>query len=224
MTISGRTLLFVESNKTAAEELSRHFSEENVVVLAQTMNEAEKYLHFLSFDACILDLVLPDGSGYELLRKISGRLPTVIYTALGSEADVLKALELGAVDYITKPVSMRLLEAKLKLRLLPSKNATISCGSLVLNPVSKLAKYDDTVIPLTASEFNILAYLMKHPRKFYTGDQLYERIWNAKSLNTATVRKHISSLRPKLVEVSGKEFIVNEFGSGYAFIGDVTYQ
>ncbi len=225
MTISGRTILFVEDDKQQIQELSAHFSNENAVVFVSDVEEAVKYLRFINFDALVLDIVLPNSLGLELLQTVPHLPPTVIYSSLDSEHDILHALSLGAVDYIVKPCSMRLLEAKLKLRLLPTQQACMSCNGLFLNPTNKKATYYGEPIPLTSSEINLLVFLMKHHNRFFSGDELYEKIWNAKSLNSATVRKHLSSLRQKLENsCNGKELIINEFGKGYAFIGDVKFE
>ncbi len=225
MKISGRTLLFVEDDKRTVEQLSEHFSHDNAVIFVHTIDEAIKYLHFISFDALILDMVLPDGSGMSLLRTIKELPPTVVYSTLDTEYDIIAALKAGAIDYIVKPCSMRVLEAKVKLRLRPSKKATISSAGLVLNPMNRTARFLSATIPLTASEFNILYFLMSHSGTFFSSDEIYERIWNAKSLGTATIRKHMSSLRPKLQEACpNRDFLVNEFGHGYAFMGEVTYE
>ncbi len=224
MQIIGRRLLFVEDDKTLVKNYSEYFSEENVAVCVNTLEEAKKYLRFLSFDAVVLDLVLGTSDGLELFQMVDNLPPVVVCSSLSTEYDVLNALQRGAVDYVVKPCSMRLLEARLKLRLRPTNDGLLSCEGLVINPVSKVAKFYEQPVPLTASEFNVLCFLMRNSGRFFLSDQIYEQIWHAESLNTATVRKHISALRSKLEEVcAGKAFIRNEFGKGYAFIGKVVF-
>ncbi len=225
MLITGRTLLFVEDDMRVIKELNDFFAHDNAVMFVRTLDEAVKYLHFISFDALILDMVLPDGTAMQLLRMVKELPPTVIYSTLDNEYDIVTALTSGAIDYIIKPCPMRVLEAKLRLRLRPSKKATITASGLTLNPMNRTAKYLGCAIPLTASEFNILYFLMSNSGEFFTSDEIYEKIWNAKSMGTATIRKHMSSLRPKVADACpGQDFLVNEFGHGYAFIGDVTYE
>ncbi len=225
MRISGRTLLFVEKDKSLLRDLSDYFAVENAALFVTELSEARKYLRFFNFDAMVLDLDDADGEGLELLKSEENLPPTVVLSSRTAESDILNALYLGACDYITKPCSMKLLEAKLKLRLRPSTNAMMSCDGLVTNPISKVAKYYDTIIPLTASEFNILAFLMKNHGQFFTSDELYEKIWRAQSYGNATIRKHISSLRQKLQNACmGREFITNEFGKGYTFPGTVVFE
>ncbi len=223
MQISGKKLLFVEDDKELTLRLSEHFSEENIAVFVSNLDDAKKYLRFIQFDAVVLDLLLGETNGLKLFSATADLPPVVIYSSLGSDFDIINALSQGAVDYVVKPCSMRLLEAKLKLRLRPSREGILSSGGLKLNPVNKMAKYYEQTIPLTASEFNILYFLMKKNDRFFTSDQLYEKVWNLQSLNTATVRKHISSLRHKLTQAcNGTDFIRNEFAKGYAFCGDVS--
>ncbi len=225
MKISGRAILFVEDDKQLMRRLSDYFSVENAVVFVSSIREARKYLRFISFDALVLDIILPDGCGLDLLKSMNNLPPTIIYSCLSNEYDILNALSLGAADYIIKPCSMQLLEAKIKLRLLPSGNVTLSSNGLVLNPITRQASYYNEKLSLTSSEFNVLYFLMQNSNKFFTSDELYEKIWSAKSLNSATVRKHLSSMRKKLaVACPNTELIINDFGKGYSFIGEVTFE
>ncbi len=225
MKISGRAILFVEDDKQLIHKMSDHFSVENAVVFVSSVHEARKYLRFISFDALVLDIILPDGSGLDLLKNVHNLPPTIIYSHLSNDFDILNALSLGADDYIVKPCSMQLLEAKIKLRLLPSGNVTVSSNGLVLNPITRQAKYYNDTLSLTSSEFNVLYFLMQNSNKFFTSDELYEKIWSAKSLNSATVRKHLSSMRQKLTHACPEaELIINDFGKGYSFIGEVKFE
>ena len=76
-------------------------------------------------------------------------------------------------------------------------------------------------IHLTSSEFNILHFLMTHPNQFFLANEIYEQVWKSKSLNTTTIKRHLSTLRRKMIEVEPKKtFILTQFGNGYAFISE----
>ncbi len=222
MKMRGRRILFVEDDKRLTNVIAEHFSVANLAVFVQTVDDARKYLRFLHFDAVVLDVVLGSESGLRLLQALPNLPPVVVYSVLDSEQDILRALELGAVDYIVKPCSMQLLEAKLKLRLSPARDGVLVSDGLALNPIQKSATYYEAPLHLTGSEFDILYFLMQNTGEIFPAEQLYEQLWNEQSLHNTTVRKHISSIKAKLTEVCPqREFIRNEFAKGYRFVGDV---
>lgn len=219
MELSGRTLLFVEDDKQLSLHIQEYFSAKNTVMIADCLNRAEECLRLLRFDAVVIDILLPDGSGLDLFEKFKKLPPTLIMSGLGDEENILEGFYCGAIDYIVKPCSMRLLEAKIALRLLPAKSAEKTCEGLKINPINRTVFYGEKQISLTSSEFNILYFLMTHTGEFFSSNELYEQIWQAKSLNTMTIRKHISSMRRKLLDATqGREFILTDFGRGYSFV------
>ena len=110
------------------------------------------------------------------------------------------------------------LRLRMCLRLRKGEDGKIEVGSLKLDTAKRLATYRGEIIQLTGSEFNILHFLMTHAGQYYSAHEIYEAIWKAPSLNSPTIRKHISSMRRKITDVAkNEEFILTDFGKGYAF-------
>ncbi len=163
---------------------------------------------------------MPDGNGIELLRYLR-RTPVIILSDLGTDENVIGGLSAGAADYIVKPCSPQVIEAKMSLRLLPNGKANLSSGGLTLNVQSRTAVYKNTVLDFTSSEFNILTFLMQNAGVYFNANEIYEQVWKMPHLNTETIKKHLSNLRKKLLAVSDEcaALLATKFGKGYAFIG-----
>lgn len=217
--VTGRRLLIVEDNLDLLDEMAFYFRNKgNVVFTASTLRQATDFFESEKLDAVILDIILPDGEGLTLLENKHTYPPVIILSDLGGDDNITAGLFAGAVDYIVKPCSMLQLEVRLSLRLLPSQDASVSMHGLTLNITERTVKYRDGTVNLTGSEFNILHLLMTHAGHFFTSEEIYEKVWNAPSLQTTTVKRHLSTLRYKLKEVTNKNLIVTEFGKGYCFI------
>ncbi len=212
-----RKLLIIENEDRAGTPLREHFASCGMVCLvAKDLSEGRKLLAEDSFDAIILDPVLPDGDGLALFEEESELPPVIVYSEQDDEREMLRAFSLGATDYVVRPCSPLLMEARLSLRLLPRKREVVSCGKLEMNLNSRTVSYDGMAIKLTSSEFRILYFLITHPNKFYSADALYKNVWNALSMQTSVVRFHITNLRKTLLTATGKRIILTEFGTGYA--------
>ena len=112
---------------------------------------------------------------------------------------------------------MNILETRIRLRFLPASRAKISCCGLHIDSNKRTASYCGNLLTLTSSEFNILWFFMNHPNRFFTSDEIYENVWDAPSLQTTTIRRHLSTLRQKLKSATGETLIHTAFGKGYAF-------
>lgn len=220
-TVENRNILIVEDNDALRVKMFDHFSRKNEVTIAKNLKEALHAVETGTFSAVILDLVLPDGSGFELLERSELSAPVVILSDLGADENVLHGIDCGAADYIIKPVSMEVLEAKIALRLLPEKDSRINLHGMQVDIAQRTVSFRGVPIELTSSEFNILAFLMSHAGTVYTANDLYENIWQMPHLNTQTIRIHLHNLRKKLLLVSTEcgSLIMTEFGRGYFFRG-----
>ena len=219
--LTDKNLLFIEDNPELAREIQDYFSQNNNVMIANDVKTADECVRLLKYDAIVTDVILPDGSGLDIFEKFSKLPPVIVLSNLGSDDNILEGLYYGAMDYIVKPCSMKVLEARLLLRLNSQKKAELRAKGLCLNVYTRTVTYRQAPVQLTSSEFNILQFLMSHPHTFYSSNEIYEKIWQAQSLNTTTIRKHISSMRRKLLEATGNhEFILTDFGKGYAFAED----
>lgn len=215
MDLSRKILMLDDASVTAP--LCSYLGQQGFVCrTAETFAEGRALLFEEKFDMIVSELALPDGTADELFGR---ELPIVIYSANTDDDAVLRFLALGAADYIFKPCSPRVLAARIALRL-PQRNNTVTCSGLSLNVSLRTAYYGGLPVKLTSSEFNILRFLMAHPGKFFPADVIYERVWNASSMQTSVVRFHISNLKKTLFAVTGKNLILSEFGLGYAFASE----
>lgn len=215
-----KNILIVEDGNRLRESLAAYFSERNKVTACKNLKEAVAAVKDNGYDIVLLDLILPDGNGKELINLL-GQTPVIILSDLGTDENIIDGFSAGATDYIVKPASMPLIEARMALRLLPISKAAISLGGLTLNVNSRTAVYGGRTLDLTSSEFNILTFLMQHKGAFYTANEIYEQVWKVPHLNTATIKTHLSNLRKKMLAVSEDcaALLVTKFGNGYAFVG-----
>lgn len=221
-TVKGRKLLVVEDDEKLKREIVMYFSPENAVFTAGDADEAAEILtEEGNFDAVVLDLILKNSMGMDLLRTFPALPPVIILSSLDGEDDIMAGLTSGAADYVVKPCTMRLLETHIAIRLLPKADAVETFGSFSVNANTRAVKCGNTSVSLTPSEFNILFFLVKHKGRYFTADEIYEEIWCAPSLHTTTIRAHLSSLRRKLKEaLPAADIIRTEFNKGYCFTGD----
>ena len=172
-------------------------------------------------DLMILDVTLPDGSGYDYLEWVRerSRIPVLMLTANDMEIDEVTGLSLGADDYMTKPFSPRILLAKVNALLrrsyaLPAD--TVNAGKISLIPASHKVFVNGQEILLTHKEYELLSLFMANPGQIFSRGQLLNRIWGYDFEGTTrTVDTHIKTLRQKLGD-EGKH-IVTLIRSGYKF-------
>lgn len=215
-----KNILIVEDGDKLRNSLTEYFSAMNKFTACPTLKSAISACAENEYDITLLDLILPDGNGIELLRYLR-RTPVIILSDLGTDENVIDGLSAGAADYIVKPCSPQVIEAKMSLRLLPNGKANLSSGGLTLNVQSRTAVYKNTVLDFTSSEFNILTFLMQNAGVYFNSNEIYEQVWKMPHLNTETIKKHLSNLRKKLLAVSDEcaALLTTKFGKGYAFIG-----
>ncbi len=178
------------------------------------------------FDLIILDLMLPDISGFELARKIKKRKrnePFIFLTALKSENEKFKGYELGAEDYITKPFSFRELEYKIQA-ILRRQNRQMNSSKdlivedLVLNTVGREAKVNNKVFNLTQRESDLLALLMKNFGNYIKREEVLNLLWGRADLYTSnSMDVHIARLR-KITGKSKNLMIKTLYGAGHRMI------
>ncbi len=217
--ITNRKILFVEDDISLLTQMENWFaSKENIVRAASSLLAARTMLKEFMPDMIVLDAILPDGSGLELLKNLVPLPPVIVLSDLGDEENILDAFQAGVADYIVKPCSMRLLEARMSLRFFPPSQSVLESRGLRIDSNNRTAFYRGKSLNLTSSEFNILWLLMNNPNRLFTADEIYEQIWDAPSLKTTTIRRHLSTLRKKLKELSGDSLIHTEFGKGYVFL------
>lgn len=184
-------------------------------------------------DLLVLDLMLPVLGGIQLTRILrEGRynLPIIMLTAKGEETDRVSGLELGADDYLTKPFSPKELVARVKAVLrraggsLDSHNTEqpLTLGEVTINPTTRQVFNARREISLTAKEFDLLWFMMKHPGQVFSRDQLLDNVWGFDYFGDAsTVTVHVRRLREKLEDAPTKpRYILTVWGVGYKFAAD----
>ena len=130
-------------------------------------------------------------------------------------------MENAASEYIVKPASPRVIEARMALRLLPPKEARLCRHGMLLDMSTRTASYQSRQLELTSSEFNILMFLMQNAGVYFSANAIYEKVWRMPHLNTQTIRIHLHNLRKKMLQISDEcgALILTEFGKGYTFRG-----
>lgn len=201
-------ILIVEDEEALRELMSFNLTKAGYdVVEAENANDALIFLEEITPDLVILDIMMPGLKGTQFLQIMKkspkySYIPVIIVSARSSEPDIVEGLELGADDYITKPFSMKVLIAKVKilLRRQNKKEENIINYKGIYVDVEKYKVFvDNNEVVLTYKEFELLLFFLKHPKKVFTRSQLLSNIWGYEAdLYTRTVDSHISSLRKKL--------------------------
>jgi DNA-binding response OmpR family regulator len=174
-------------------------------------------------DLIILDIMLPDISGFEVCKKLQNlSIPIIMLTAKNDIKDKLYGLELGADDYITKPFDSRELAARIKTVLrridksVVKEDTSIQLGPIIINTQERQVYIDDEEIILTPKEYDLLLVLCENQRKVFSRENLLEMVWKFEYIgDSRTVDMHVQRLRKKLGKYNF--FIKTVFGIGYKF-------
>jgi len=186
------------------------------------------------YDLIILDIMLPGLSGLEVCKQVRLKKPSqpiLMLTAKSSELDQIIGLEQGADDYMTKPFSIPALQARVRAIIRRSKSyllstnstsseessAKVVIGDLVIDPSKRLASVKDQLMDLTALEFDLIYYFIRHPERVFSRSQLLDNVWGYDHIGYEhTVNSHINRLRSKLQRVEGGDQIIQTvWGVGY---------
>ena len=186
---------------------------------AYSGTEALLFLAAQRPDLILLDLMLPGLSGEELLPKIAG-IPVIVVSAKADLTGKVALLLGGAADYVTKPFEIEELLARIAVQLRKSQNGAASprlqYADISLNPDTHEVLVLDRSVKLTRTEFAILRLLMEHPRQVITKTVLLDRISeDTPDCMESSLRVHVSNLRKKLRDVSGKDYIEAVWGIGF---------
>jgi phosphate regulon transcriptional regulator PhoB len=180
-------------------------------------------------DILLLDLMLPKISGLDICKEIRrdtslNRLPILMLTARGEEADRVVGLEMGADDYVTKPFSPRELGARVKALLRRTEpvnepRRVIEAGGLTIDPSSYRVARDGKPVTLSTLEFRLLYYLATRPNRVFTRDQLLDAVWGTERFVTPrSVDVYIRRLREKVeIDADRPAFLKTVRGAGYMF-------
>ena len=221
-------ILVLEDEPDIRKTLEYNLSREGYkVISAASIEQAKTFIKSDTFSLFLLDLMLPDGSGLDLCKKLKGNsetesVPIIILTAKDDEIDKIVGLELGADDYVTKPFSVRELILRIKSVL---KRGTLKkdiveierqFGGMKINPDSHEVFIDSEEILLTALEFRLLKELVDKRGRVQSRDQLLTEVWGySAEVTTRTVDTHIKRLREKLGSMG--KYVQTIRGVGYKF-------
>jgi len=218
-------VLLIEDDKEIIDAISLAFQirwPEAKVVSTRLGEKGVELVESEAPDIVILDLGLPDISGFEVLRQIRlfSHVPTIILTVRQDEADIVKGLEWGADDYITKPFRQLEFLARVKAlirRQSPEEEESLVCGPLRLDVTSGQLYYDRKEIALTVTESHILGHLMKNAGRVVTHSSLAEAVWGDDYPGVVdSLKVHIRRLREKIeADPSHPQLILTRTGVGY---------
>ena len=221
-------LLIVEDEIRLASALQRGLTAEGFTVdVAHTGPDGLHAASETSYDAVLLDIMLPGLSGYriiEQLRAAENWVPILMLTAKDGEYDEADALDLGADDYLTKPFSFVVLLARLRALLrrgVTPRPASLSAGDLVLDPSAHTVTRDGQTIDLTPREFSLLEFLMRRKGEAVSKADILHHVWDAHYDGDANVVEvYAGYLRRKIDTPFGRHSVQTVRGAGYRLAAD----
>ncbi|WP_103107883.1 response regulator transcription factor [Brevibacillus reuszeri] len=227
------TRILIIEDETTIAQLERDYFELNgfLVDLCHTGDEGLQLALHGDYSLIIVDLQLPGMNGFDLCSQIrqTKEVPILIVSAKKEEIDKIRAFNLGADDYITKPFSPSELVARAKAHLTryerllgkkePAQKSEISIRGLVIDKVAHRVYVRNQEVIFTTREFSLLEFLASHPNRVFSKNELFERIWGMDSSgDIATVTVHVRKLREKIeIDPSNPQYIETVWGAGYRF-------
>jgi len=222
-------ILLVEDESNVASFINRGLTEEGYeVTLAFTGTEGLRMATTFDFDLMILDIMLPQLNGLEICRAVRAqnrRTPILFLTALGTTANVVAGLDMGADDYLIKPFKIIELLARIRSLLRRGESAqaapveefsTLKIADLELDDYTKTVKRAGHAIPLTATEYRLLELLMKNPRRVLSRGEILEQVWDVNfEMGTNVVDVYVNYLRKKIDKNHPVKLIHTVIGMGY---------
>ncbi len=229
--MSAEARVLVVDDEPEIVELMRDFLEAAGfgVLAAGCGEDAIAVLQQTAVDCVLLDVMMPGMSGFETLRKMREQrdVPVLFLSARQGDADKIRGLGLGADDYIVKSATPGEVVARIKAVLrragrATTTSSTLDFGRLVIDVIAREVRVEGRPVPLTPREFELLHLLASHPRRAFSRDELYERLWGPYG-DRHTVTVHIARLREKIEEDPVEpRLLVTVRGVGYRFEGERT--
>jgi DNA-binding response OmpR family regulator len=226
-------ILVVDDDPTVSEVVARYLERDGYVV--ETASNGRRALDRALTeppDLVVLDLMLPGMDGLEVCRRLRALapVPVIILTARGQESDRIIGLELGADDYVAKPFSAKELVARVRAVLRRAKGPLApagangprlhSDGDLEVDVAARQARLRGEVVALTAREFELLAFLIRHPARAFRREEILEQVWGYRYGDTSTVTVHVRRLREKIEpDPANPVRIATVWGVGYRWEG-----
>ena len=212
-----KKILIIEDDKNLNKGLSIALNKEYEIFSVNTISEAKTFI--FSVDLILLDMNLPDGDGLEIIKltRTSSSIPIIVLSAIDLEAYIISAINLGADDYLTKPFSLGILEAKINRvfeKISPGDLNIYKKDGLDFNFNENTFYVDNKNIDLTRTETKILYYLIKNKSQVITKELLFDFVWGVDDefIDQNTLSVNISRIRNKLKPYDPIETV---FGVGY---------
>ena len=217
-------ILVVEDERRMAELLRKGLKEEgHSVMVAYDGREGLEAARMRAFDAIILDLMLPGLDGFQVLRRLrelGNTTPILVLTARDAVPDIVRGLDLGADDYLTKPFAFSELLARLRTiarRASPARPTRLEIGGLVLDPATREVYRDGRRVNLTPTEYRLLEFLMRRAGRVAPRDEIIEAVWGfEREVESNTLDAFIRLLRSKIDNGHEVKLIHTVRGFGYA--------
>lgn len=221
-----KQIFFVEDDLSLIGGLSFALKKQDYeVTVARTLAQAQTLWAEGHYDLVILDVSLPDGSGYDLCREIrkTSRVPVIFLTAADEETDIIMGLDMGGDDYITKPFKLAVFLSRINAILRRSgdfdrTDAELSSNGIRVSLLTREVYKNGTLISLTPGEYKLLCLFMEHPGIVLSPDQILGRLWDHEEnyIDSSTLTVYIRRLRTKIEDNPGApEKIVTVRGMGY---------
>jgi len=220
-------VLIVEDNAELAQNIQEYLQREGYVCeWSSTFGEARSKLTSYHYDCVVLDIMLPDGNGLDLLALIKHqkiKSNVLIISAKNSLDDKIHGLDIGADDYLTKPFHLPELNARLKAiyrRNALEGDSMVTYNEIAINTASLEARVNNILLDLTKKEFDLLLYFVINKNRILTRQSLAEHLWGDYTDNLANfdfVYQHVKNLRKKINAAQGKDYIGTVYGIGYKF-------
>jgi len=191
-----------------------------------TLDMGMEKLNLYEYDCMLVDIGLPDGSGFDLIKELKKLHPEtgiIIISARNSIEDKIEGLDLGADDYLAKPFHLTELNSRIKSLLRRMKfmgKKEIEVGKILIMPDSREVYVNNELVVLTKKEFDLLTFFVSNPKRVITKESIAEHLWGDfadASDSFDFVYSQIKNLRRKLLEKTGTDYFKNVYGSGYAF-------
>ena len=222
------SILIVEDDVNINELLKEAFTKENYLCTqAFSGTEARMLLAMNQYSVVLLDLKLPGISGEEVLKEVRtrGNMPVIVLTAKDTIDDKVDVLRGGADDYVTKPFEIKEILARVEVQIHrfqgseEMKKRELEYEGLTLDRERFRVSVNGTGLSkITKQEFAILELLMKHPKKVFSKEEIFEYAWEENYMGeTKTLDVHISNIRKKIKKVTEREYIETVWGIGYRF-------
>ena len=226
-------ILIVEDDKDIREGVGIYLKSQGYqVFMAADGVEGLEVLDQEEIHLAIVDIMMPRMDGITMTMKLREKhdFPVIMLSAKSEEVDKVMGLNIGADDYVTKPFTPMELMARVnsqmrryrrfmeKLQEKEAQNSDMvyTIGGLEVNESTFEVRVDDTPVKMTPMEFKILLLLIKNPGRVFSADEIYERVWNERAVNTETVMVHVRNIREK-IEINPKEpkYLKVVWGVGY---------